>query len=548
MSEGFIRKAPHSSPSPPFSESFVPVLVVGGGAGGCAAALAVAEHGQRVILTEAGEWLGGQLTAQLTPPDEHGWIEQCGCTRTYRRFRDGVRQYYRLHYPLLPEFRDDPLLNPGGGTVSRVCYEPRVGLAVLYEMLARHLAAGRIQILTRHRPLAASTTGDRVESVAFLDERSGQQRVIHAQYVIDATELGDLLPLAKVEYVSGAESQADTGEPHAAPVANPDDVQAWTWCVAVSYDPATPPDSDRYRISPPASYKFWREFVPPLTPPWPGPLFSWTTTDPITRQPVQRAFLPSERRGERFCWWRYRQLIGADRYPADSGIPDTTSINWPQNDFFLGNMIDRPAKEVERLLAASKELTLSLVYWIQTEAPRRDGGVGYGNIYPRPDLTGCEYGLAPAPYIRESRRIRGLFTVTENHIGVEARGGKPAEKFPDSVGVGCYRIDLHPSAAGSNYLDLDASRFQIPLGALIPRRVRNLLAGAKNLSVTHIANGAYRLHPVEWNVGEAAGRLAAFCLARHVEPHQVHGNPTLRAEFQSMLENAGVELDWPDPK
>ena len=48
------------------------ILIVGGGVGGCAAALAAAEKGVRVILTEESDWIGGQFTSQMTPPDEHG--------------------------------------------------------------------------------------------------------------------------------------------------------------------------------------------------------------------------------------------------------------------------------------------------------------------------------------------------------------------------------------------------------------------------------------------------------------------------------------------
>ena len=67
------------------------VVVVGGGTGGYAAALAVARMGKKVILTEETDWFGGQLTSQGVPPDEHPWIEEFGCTRSYRRFRQGVR-------------------------------------------------------------------------------------------------------------------------------------------------------------------------------------------------------------------------------------------------------------------------------------------------------------------------------------------------------------------------------------------------------------------------------------------------------------------------
>jgi hypothetical protein len=120
-----------------------------------------------------------------------------------------------------------------------------------------------------------------------------------------------------------------------------------------------------------------------------------------------------------------------------------------------------------------------------------------------------------------------------------------AEPFADSVGVGSYRIDLHPSSGGDNYLDVSSLPFQIPLGALLPRRVENLLPACKNLGVTHITNGCYRLHPVEWNVGEAAGALAAFCLHRKEPPRQVRKDKKLLAEFQRGLQADGVEIEWP---
>ena len=145
--------------------------------------------------------------------------------------------------------------------------------------------------------------------------------------------------------------------------------------------------------------------------------------------------------------------------------------------------------------------------------------------------------------MRESRRIRAQFTVLEQHIAYPLRPDGPA-LFPDSVGIGCYRIDLHPSTSGAGYLDIGCWPFQIPLGALIPVRVENLLPGGKNLGVTHITNGAFRVHPVEWNVGEAAGLLAAFCLDRNVRPSSVRKQPALLQDFQSLLRQQGIELSW----
>src|SRR5450755_2472581 len=106
------------------------VAVIGASVGGCAAALAALRNGMRVVLTEETDWIGGQLTSQGVPPDEHPWIEQFGCTRSYRDYRNAVRQYYRDHYPLTEDARHRPNFNPGDGSVSKLTHEPKVSLAV----------------------------------------------------------------------------------------------------------------------------------------------------------------------------------------------------------------------------------------------------------------------------------------------------------------------------------------------------------------------------------------------------------------------------------
>ena len=120
-----------------------------------------------------------------------------------------------------------------------------------------------------------------------------------------------------------------------------------------------------------------------------------------------------------------------------------------------------------------------------------------------------------------------------------------AEEFFDSVGIGHYRIDLHPSTGGDNYIDIASLPFQIPLGALIPKRVENLLPACKNIGTTHITNGCYRLHPVEWNIGEAVGALLAFCRTNTRLPHEVQAKATLLKDFQDELVKQGVPLSWP---
>src|SRR6185503_7992448 len=97
----------------------------------------------------------------------------------------------------------------------------------------------------------------------------------------------------------------------------------------------------------------------------------------------------------------------------------------------------------------------------------------------------------------------------------------------------------------TNYIDISSLPFQIPLGALIPQRVENLLAACKNIGTTHLTDGCYRLHPVEWTVGEAVGELVGYCLSRRASPRQVREDAKHLADFQAKLVGSGFELDWP---
>jgi hypothetical protein len=517
------------------------ILIIGGGLGGIAGALAAARMGQKVILTEETDWIGGQLTAQAVPPDEHPWIEQLGCTASYRQLRNGIRAYYQDNYALRPEARANPRLNPGQGMVSALCHVPRVGLAVLEAMLAPYCAGRQLEVRLRHRPVAADKDGDRIRSVMVRDQQSGDETVIQAPYILDATELGDVLGMADVEHVIGAESQAQTGEPHALDGdPNPLDQQAISWCFALDYLPG-----EDHVIEKPTDYDFWRSYRADF---WPGPQLGWMDFNPETLEQRYRPIFDGStdrERGEDL--WHFRRILYRKHYPEGLYPSDITLVNWPQIDYWLGPLLEISEEEKQKNLHSARQLSLSLLYWMQTEAPRPEGGYGYPGLRLRADVVGTSDGLAKHVYVRESRRIRAEFTVLEQHVGVEARGNlQGAEWFPDSVGIGSYRIDLHPSTGGRNYIDISSWPFQIPLGALIPVRVENLLPACKNIGSTHITNGCYRLHPVEWNVGEAAGALAAYCLARGLTPRQVRNSPERLEDFQQLLrQQLGLELAWP---
>ncbi|MBK8034459.1 MAG: FAD-dependent oxidoreductase [Chloroflexi bacterium] len=514
------------------------ILIVGGGLGGVAAALAALRLGQRVVLTDENRWLGGQMTAQGVPPDEHMWIESEGCTNSYRSMRERVRAYYREHYPLTPAARADRALNPGQGQVSGLCHEPIVGDAVLRNMLQPYLSNQQLILLQAYFPVTVETAGDRVRAVTL---RSGERTVsIQASYVLDATELGDLLELGGVEHVIGAESQQQTGELHALVDApDPRSQQGFSWCYALSYHP----EAD-HRIAKPAMYEFWRGYRAAF---WPAQHLRWVYAEPTTLEPVVRPIFtapPTSVDGDDL--WHFRRLLYAGHFAKDYLDSDITLVNWVQMEYWLKPLVGVTESERSVALYEAQQLSLSFLYWMQTEAPRPAGGYGYPGLRLRGDVFGnTPHGLAQAPYIRESRRIQAEFTILEQHVGYEARSGLlGAENFPDSVGVGSYRIDLHPTYR-RNYVDISTWPFQIPLGALIPIRVENLLPACKNIGTTHITNGCYRLHPVEWNIGEAAGALAAYCLLQNTQPRQVLHSSDHLASFQSLLvSQLGFQLQW----
>jgi hypothetical protein len=279
-------------------------------------------------------------------------------------------------------------------------------------------------------------------------------------------------------------------------------------------------------------------------------------SDPKTLKTRAVGFDPTGGATKGLNLWTYRRIVAKANFTGSPTIGDVCLVNWPQNDYWLGNLYDN-GPDAAKHYAAGCELSRCLLYWMQTEAPHTNGRKqGWKGLRLRGDVTGTDDGdgLAMAPYVRESRRIKAIFTVTENHVGTDARakalgkksGEFAAEPFADTVGTGSYRIDLHPSSGGDNYIDVSSLPFQIPLGALIPQRMENLLPACKNIGTTHITNGCYRLHPVEWSIGEAVGELIAFCTSKKRVPRQVRRDAKLLADYQAQLTKAGSDLHWPD--
>jgi len=530
------------------------ILIVGGGTGGVAAALAATRHGKRVIVTEPTDWIGGQLTAQAVPPDENQWIETVGGTSLYQDFRTRVRTWYRTNRQLTTAALENPTLNPGGGWVSRLCMEPRIAHAVLQEMLAPYVARDLVTILLGREPIAASTHGDRVTSVTVRDTTNGATTTITAAYILDATELGDLYELANVECAIGSDAHKTYGEMHAPASADPRDQQAFSWCFAIEHRPG------EHHVGPkPVNYDFWRSYVPQMEPKWTGPLFSWTVPSHNEQGFRTFPFIPWPAACPENVWdmWRYRRIVDADAHREPATSPDVCLVNWVQMDYWLKPLLGVSAAEQATAYAGAREQSMALLHWMQTEAPRHDGsGHGYPGLTLRGEELGTADGFAKAAYIREPRRLIARTIITEAHIGTQQRTAENrprqsehplgmAEAFPDSVGIGHYTLDLHPSCSGKNNLYVPAAPFRIPLGSLIPVRCQNLLAAGKGIGVTHITNGCYRMHHTEWNIGESVGTLAAWCITHEIEPAAVHASSERTRAFQDALQGNGVRIAWP---
>src|SRR6516225_7666470 len=224
------------------------VLVVGAGTGGVAAALAAAEGGHSVCLTEETNWVGGQMTAQgIAALDESKYIESGGATASYLKLRTAIRAYYRQHYKLSLAAGREKNFNPGSCWVSGLCFEPAVALDAIQSMFKPYQSSGLLRIFLRTKAISVARSGNRVTSVLTYNFDTDVWTSFRARYVLDATETGDLLPLAGAEYVIGAEARNQTSVPHARPEeADPADSQSFTYTFVLARN-----SSEEHRIPKP---------------------------------------------------------------------------------------------------------------------------------------------------------------------------------------------------------------------------------------------------------------------------------------------------------
>ena len=518
------------------------IVIVGASFGGVAAALAAAESTlKRVALIERSNWIGGQATAQgLTRWDESvdyvAWPITYGSSRSYRALKTAIGSWYR-RYTTLARDADPIYFNPGNIERGQpFAADPHVVQAVMLDLLEAHHKA-RLDVLLNTKVVGANVGNGVLEGLTV--ESVGRKREITAAIFLDATDLGELLPLCNIGWSIGAESKADTGEPGAGNVAVPSYVQPITVPIALERRP----DNERHLIERPAIY-----------------------TDQLTRD--QDFAIVSNRNGDIgglfTCpppppgtstepMWDYRRYIDQRNF-NDAGYEcDRSTINVGSNDYQYASIPTKDPETDQHTVDMARAVSIAYVFWLQNQAPHDEDAsiLGYPNLMIRKDAFGTTDGTAPQPYIRESRRIsKPLVRVVESDIAQTNALARAPKNYSDSCGIGYYGMDVHkiylqpPLGPGTPWYGAAASPFQIPLGALIASDIRNVLASCKNIGTTHITSGAYRVHPSEWAVGEAAGTLAAYCVNQGLTPAQVRGDSTHLAALQLMLLQRGVPIFW----
>ena len=437
-------------------EQSADVLVVGGGTSGVAAGIQAARSGVNAMIVEEGPWLGGMLTSAGV---------------------SAVDGNYNLRSGIFGEFCDSLAAHYGGwdslktGWVSNILFEPSVGNRIFNSMTS---AENRLDV-RYGLGFEKAEKLSRGWKVYFRNPSDGKCMIVKTKILIDATELGDVAAACGAGYRVGMDSRYDTGEEIAPEKAN-DIVQDMTY-VAILKDFG--PDADM-TIDCPEGYDA-DDFINSCK----GPRSTGATYGRVL--------------------WTPQEMIDYGRLPGGKYM-----INWPieGNDYYA-NVIEMSPQERQAVFEKAKNYTKCFIYYIQSE-------LGYKNLGIADDEFPTSDGFPLIPYHREARRIDGEVLFTMNHAAKPFEQTQPL--YRTGIAVGDYSIDhhhfAHPDYDNIPKLNFGPiASFNVPLGALVPKGVDDLIVAEKSISVTNIMNGATRLQPVVMQIGQAAGVLAALAVS-----------------------------------
>lgn len=445
-------------------EQSTDVLVVGGGTSGVAAGIQAARSGVNAMIVEEGPWLGGMLTSAGV---------------------SAVDGNYNLRSGIFGEFCDSLAVHYGGwdrlktGWVSNIMFEPSVGNRIFNSMTS---AENRLDV-RYGLGFEKAEKLPRGWKVYFRNPSDGKCMIVKTKILIDATELGDVAAACGAGYRVGMDSRYDTGEEIAPEKAN-DIVQDMTY-VAILKDFG--PDADM-TIDCPEGYDA-DDFINSCK----GPRSTGATYGRVL--------------------WTPQEMIDYGRLPGGKYM-----INWPidGNDYYA-NVIEMSPQERQAVFEKAKNYTKCFIYYIQSE-------LGYKNLGIADDEFPTSDGFPLIPYHREARRIDGEVLFTMNHAAKPFEQTQPL--YRTGIAVGDYSIDhhhfAHPDYDNIPKLNFGPiASFNVPLGALVPKGVDDLIVAEKSISVTNIMNGATRLQPVVMQIGQAAGVLAALAVSRGTKVRDV---------------------------
>ncbi|MCX7717331.1 MAG: FAD-dependent oxidoreductase [Candidatus Sumerlaeaceae bacterium] len=451
----------------------VDVAIAGAGCGGTAAAIQAARAGASVVLVEETPWAGGMITsAGVVAFDGNQGALTCGF------YREVVREI-EIHY--------GGASRTATGWVTLTAFEPHVVAGILRRLLDREPL---VQVFFEAQVTAVLREGQRIAGFCFRT-RGGEDLEVRARVTMDATEFGDLIDMAGLEYRLGREARSETGEPDAPETAD-NEIQDVTY-VAILEDYRRTLGTD----APPVA----------ASPDYNPALFKGATA--LDADPDG----PCKGYHTLHTW---ETFIDYGRLPANKYM-----INWPfhANDFPDGLSVFPRATRREAFERAKRH-TLDFVHYLQTRLGHPELGLARGE-FPTPD------GLPFIPYVRESRRIIGDVVMREQDVLPAGGIGPRPPLRRDSIAVGDYFLDHHHARAHPGHEKFfeekypSNARFQVPFGVFFPRGVDGFMAIEKSISVTHIVNGCTRLQPIVLLMGQAAGAAAAMAARSGIEPRQV---------------------------
>jgi hypothetical protein len=509
------------------------IVIAGGGFGGVSAALAATKDPKlTVCMTEPTLWVGGQATSQgVSAFDDNKYIDTTGGTASYL----DLSRRIRLHYAAARRDRSltaeqaiaGPIQNPGGCWVGRLCFEPAPAHDILMSLLQPALTSGRLKLFTHTALVSVDRDGRTLRSVLAYDFTHSEWLRLRGRYFVEATERGELLALSGLPFRIGAEAQSETHERNAPAVAQPRASQSYTYTFLLQHSDAAPSTGD------------------PQPPDYATYLPHYTLTVDYGHGKLLTYGFYQARPGLPGSFWVYRRSVDAALFQKSAYPYDRAMINWSSNDHCDANLLSGTPLQQAQALQNAKRDSLGFAWWMRHTVPRDDGsGKGYPDLHVLPDAMGSSDGLSQFPYIRESRRIVPIRTIVEEDLAVDFQPGARAALYPDTVGIGWYPIDIH-SCDRQDFTSA-SKPYEVPLSALIARDADNLLAVGKSIGVTHITNGAYRLHPTEWAEGEAVGAALSFSITHHIPPAVLDRSPAQLRRLQTQLVLSGHPIFWYD--